>query len=113
MAYTPGPWNVFHNANARNERPGIEAFGTSIVIWGDGGDREDFTGIFGRNDNYQEGLENAYLIAASPDLLEALELHVAYEAVPTDRGGSQGPKGKAWAAFVEARDAAIKKAKGL
>jgi len=55
----------------------------------------------------------ACLIAAAPNLLEALQLHVAYEAIPTDRGGSQGPKGKAWTAYVEARDAAIKKAKGL
>lgn len=38
----------------------------------------------------------------------ALKLHVAYEAVPTDRGGKHGPKGKAWKAFIEARDAALR-----
>jgi len=54
--------------------------------------------------------EDARLIAAAPDLLEALKLHVAYEAVPTDRGGRDGPKGKAWAAFIAARDAALAKA---
>lgn len=53
---------------------------------------------------------NAVLIAAAPELLNALRLNVAYEAVPADRGGSSGPKGKAWAAFIAARDAAIAKA---
>ena len=38
---------------------------------------------------------------------EALELHVAYEALPADRGGKNGPKGRAWSAFIEARDAAL------
>lgn len=40
--------------------------------------------------------------------IKALRLHVAYEAVPRDRGGDNGPKGRAWAAFIEARDAALK-----
>ena len=39
--------------------------------------------------------------------LKALRLHVKYEATPTDRGGKSGPKGKAWAAFIKARDAAL------
>lgn len=41
--------------------------------------------------------------------LKALRLHVEYEALPQDRGGNNGPKGKAWAAFVAARDAALGK----
>lgn len=41
---------------------------------------------------------------------EAFLLHVAYEATPTDRGGSQGPKGRAYAAWIAARDAALKDA---
>lgn len=49
---------------------------------------------------------------ASPLMLEALKLHVAYEAVPADRGGKSGPKGRAWQAFVEARDAALASARG-
>jgi hypothetical protein len=44
------------------------------------------------------------------DALAALKLHVAYEAVPADRGGKRGPKGKAWAAWIAARDAAIRDA---
>lgn len=40
-------------------------------------------------------------------LVEALRLHVAYEALPTDRGGKSGPKGRAWAEFISARDAAL------
>lgn len=42
--------------------------------------------------------------------LAALRLHVIYEALPADRGGRNGRKGKAWAAFIEARDAALAKA---
>lgn len=39
--------------------------------------------------------------------LDALKLHVEYEALPADRGGKDEPKGKAWAAFIKARDAAL------
>lgn len=39
--------------------------------------------------------------------MEALKLHAAYEAMPTDRGGKKGPKGIAWTSFIEARDAAL------
>lgn len=39
--------------------------------------------------------------------IEALRLHVAFEAVPADRGGPNGPKGRAWAAFIKARDEAL------
>jgi hypothetical protein len=46
------------------------------------------------------------------ELYEALKLHVAYEALPADRGGKLGPKGRAWAAFVNARDDALLKARG-
>lgn len=38
---------------------------------------------------------------------EALKLHVEYESIPPDRGGKNGPKGRAWAAFISARDAAL------
>ncbi len=43
-----------------------------------------------------------------PKALEALRLHVAYEALPRDRGGKTGPKGRAWTAFINSRDAALK-----
>lgn len=47
------------------------------------------------------------LRAENARLREALKLHVEYGAVPRDRGGKSGPKGRAWAAFIEARDAAL------
>lgn len=46
------------------------------------------------------------------EMREALRLHVAYEALPADRGGDQGPKGQAWRRFIEARDAALEAADG-
>lgn len=39
--------------------------------------------------------------------IEACRLHVAYEAMPADRGGKLGPKGKAWTAFIAARNEAL------
>lgn len=36
--------------------------------------------------------------------LHALRLHRKWEDLPTDRGGKDGAKGRAWAAFVDARD---------
>lgn len=47
---------------------------------------------------------------SSDAALQALTLHVAYEKLPTDRGGAGGPKGKAWQAFIDARDAALAQA---
>jgi len=52
------------------------------------------------------------MFAAGPDAINALKLHVIYEALPTDRGGKDGRKGRAWAKFIAARDAAIAKATG-
>lgn len=43
-------------------------------------------------------------------LLTALELHAAYEELPADRGGKNGTKGRAWTAFIKARDAALQEA---
>lgn len=64
-----------------------------------------------------EGVTKAEAIAAwnkrpavdpsDASAIEALKLHVAYEAIRPDRGGHNGPKGKAWAAFIAARDAAL------
>lgn len=47
------------------------------------------------------------LRAENAKLKEALQLHVDYEKARTDRGGGDGPKGKAWARFIKARDAAL------
>lgn len=52
------------------------------------------------------------LFSASPELLAALELYDKWDKMPADRGGKDGPNGKAYAAFVSAKDAAIAKARG-
>lgn len=50
--------------------------------------------------------------AVAADLLDALRLHDAYMAIPQDRGGQNGPKGKAHQAWLDAKSAAIAKATG-
>ena len=82
---------------------GLGQLGTQVV--------DDTTGrvICCNEPYYPTALDpkHAHLIAAAPALLEAVKLHVAYEALPQDRGGKDGPKGRAWAAFIAARNAAI------
>lgn len=71
--HTPGEW--FIEQALPTENPGIEAnvFGKffSVVIWGNAEDTNDDGGVRGRTP--EEALANARLIAAAPDLLEALE----------------------------------------
>ncbi len=43
----------------------------------------------------------------SQKAIVALIKHVAYESIPSDRGGKHGPKGRALAAFIAARNAAL------
>lgn len=66
--YTPGPWSVFGDPN---DHPGIEAddLAISVVVYGEPCEVE--AGIQGRTSD--EAWANARLIAAAPDLLEALE----------------------------------------
>mgnify|MGYP001224347847 CR=1 FL=1 len=63
---------------------------------------------------------NASLIAMAPDLAkalikagEALNLHTTFEETPTDRGGYNGPKGRAWKAWIEAKTVALSEIKKL
>lgn len=51
------------------------------------------------------------LIDAAADMLEALRLHVAYQAMAQDRNGDDA-KALAFGRFLEARDAAVAKAEG-
>lgn len=67
--HTPGPWRVFSEGR---KNPGIEAKSSTIVLYGD--DDED-CGI--RGEDSEEQLANARLIAAAPELLEALKELVA------------------------------------
>lgn len=39
--------------------------------------------------------------------IKALHLYNEYERLPTDRGGKDGPKGKAWQAFLDAKERAL------
>jgi len=70
--HTPGPWTLFQDQSVRHYA-GIEAGKLSIVSIGypDELNPIDDSGVHGRTD--EEALANAYLIAAAPDLLEALE----------------------------------------
>lgn len=64
--FTKGPWSVY----AAGERWGIEADNSvfSIVIFGD---EDDDLGIHGRDIENMKA--NAHLIAAAPEMYEALE----------------------------------------
>ena len=100
MAHTPGNWFVCDGGRPQ-DRPGIDTEidgdGFTIILWGD--PYLDSEGINGRTDAEREA--NARLIAASPDLLEALEdmtkLAIQLGAIDLE---------------VEAALAAIAKAKG-
>lgn len=63
--HTPGPWKVFNSKYAY--RPGIEAEEFSVVIFGE---ISESCGVDGRTEDEKEA--NAKLIAAAPELLEAL-----------------------------------------
>lgn len=62
--HTPGPWTTYREG----ERWGIEAPSDSIVVFGDS---RDACGVYGKDT--EEMKANARLIAAAPDMLEALE----------------------------------------
>jgi len=55
--------------------------------------------------------EVALVAAAGPDAMHALHLFDVWNAMPADRGGNAGRKGRAYAAFIAAKDAALKKAR--
>lgn len=44
---------------------------------------------------------------ALADAMEALRLYDIYDRMPSDRGGKDGPRGRAYQAFVAAKDAAL------
>jgi hypothetical protein len=99
--HTPGPWVVF---GCLDRFPGIEAADLSIVIWGD---KHDESGVKG--ETHEESIANANLIAAAPDLLEALEGIIT--TMP-DLEEFENPDGYSMLPFVAAARSAIAKAKG-
>jgi len=72
--HTPAPWKVLVGGDEDLAHPGVdtEDESLSIVILGFKDSDEDDGGV--RGSNYNEALANAHLIAAAPDLLEALKL---------------------------------------
>mgnify|MGYP005822540887 FL=1 len=113
MTYTPGPWDI-HEANDRNDafyithknRRGIGSISNSF---NDDGDQ--YTSA--------EDAANARLIAAAPDLLEALEESVAELCLSinfndaADLNAGEEPDGDPdTIAIVGRAEAAIAKAKG-
>ena len=64
--WTPGPWVVYDFPGTY--WPGIDAKLTSIITWGE---FEETNGVQGNS--LEEAKANAQLIAAAPDLYEALE----------------------------------------
>ena len=107
--HTPGEW--FIEKELPTEHPGIESnvFGkfVSVVIWGNAEDTNDDSGVRGRTP--EEAMANARLIAAAPELLEALEKCASVIGAPQEGN---------WATDDEVNDAydragaAIAKAKG-
>jgi hypothetical protein len=80
--HTPGPWGVYDHESSHY--PGIESkCGLSVVVWGE---RGEFCGVRGRN--AAEKNANARLIAAAPDLLEALQ---ELATLPIARNYPEGP----------------------
>lgn len=94
--HTPAPWVLDANDNTRVRH------------------RDPKTGMTVAVVSLAKSLEraeaDARLIAAAPDLLEALRLYDVCDAMPSDRGGKDGPRGRAYQAFVSAKKAALAKA---
>jgi hypothetical protein len=109
--HTPGPWTLFQDQSVRHYA-GIEAGKLSIVAIGypELIPAMDDSGVHGRTE--EEALANALLIAAAPDLLEALEKCLYIIGHPKDEPETL------WRTDDELKDAyesavsAIAKAKG-
>lgn len=97
-AQSPGPWKAVKEPHGP-----IDIFDSND---------HDIVTLYGSIANPARQQANARLIAAAPDFYNAAMLRRVYEALPADRGGVNGPKGKARTAWLEAEEAAIAKAEG-
>lgn len=53
-----------------------------------------------------------HIVGRYAQAIRALRLYEQYRDTPTDRGGQNGPKGKSWMAFQNAKQEALDKAEG-
>lgn len=67
MSHTPGPWYPYLAVDD-GEKPGIDHDRGTVILYGC---KWDDCGI--RGETHEERIANAHLIAAAPELLEALE----------------------------------------
>ena len=93
---TPGPWRVVHRQNSYQ-----------FLVFTDG-QEQDVLIAYMPSDNPRIGLANARLIAASPELLEALTELLKTIDLVRDGAMSVKPLGSA----MERASAAIRKARG-
>ena len=100
--WTPGEWSVYQ-VERETYWPGIDAGRTSIVIWGD---QQENNGVQG--DTLEEAKANAHLIAAAPDLYEALDKLYAWIMKPNSEDDDIDND---VATFMQCR-AALSKARG-
>ena len=75
-AFTPGPWIVYKGPMTMSA--GLNPFFRGIVaLLRNSGDGEEVAVILDRNEEAHDYEANARLIAAAPELLEALQAYVA------------------------------------
>lgn len=80
--HTPGPWKLYKKGV--HQWPGIEAFPkggkpVTIVIFGNAGEECGVRGGGVEGGTHEKALANAHLIAAAPEMLEALrEMYAAW-----------------------------------
>ena len=99
MTHTPGPWNI--GPTYKSSINAGEKHIAMVNYWKSGDKSSD---VFG-----EEHDANARLIAAAPDLLEALEANMEWIGPPpTDRHSYDSVRERAW----KLGQAAIQKAKG-
>lgn len=96
--HTPGPWKIYDAACGLDYYPGIEVSNSSKSIIVFGTDIDDQSGV--RGDSRTERIANAKLIAAAPELLEALMMLLeTNEALPNLKFSAEV---KAYAAIKKA-----------